>query len=163
MSFQRWLQNQPHCFFCVCVFSCRSLFIMFSNTACSLVPLPSCLLSIFVVIAIKYKFLARSHCLCSQWHYTFIHGWLFVAMHLAKEKKLHTKKKRQKTTTNMKIIYTERKRRKLTAGWTPGLMELELQHHSTSIQGQQKVRSLFPKLFVRNRMSTFAGLFIGLK
>lgn len=96
MSFQRWLQNQPHCFFCVCVFSCRSLFIMFSNTACSLVPLPSCLLSIFVVIAIKYKFLARSHCLCSQWHYTFIHGWLFVAMHLAKEKNYIQKKKRAK-------------------------------------------------------------------
>lgn len=116
-----------------CPFLYRSLFIVFSNAACSLVPgilhqqpLFNCLL--FVVISIKFAFLALCHCLCFQRHSMFIHGWLFVLMHLQK---------------SHEIFYTGIKQRKLTAGWLTGAMEFELQHRSTSVLGQQKVRCFF--------------------
>lgn len=88
------------------LFLYRSSFIVFSNAACSFIhgilhqqPPFNCLL--FVVISIQYAFLAWSHCLCFQCHSMFIHGWLFVLLHLQK---------------SHEIIYTGRKQRKLTAG-----------------------------------------------
>lgn len=97
--------------------------------------------------------MAWSYCLCLQWHSVFIHGWLSVLMRLGREKK---KKKHEN--------YLHREKAKKTdcrlTNRTNGVRVAASQHIRT---GTAKGKTFSPKLFVRNRISSFAYLFIVLQ